>query len=112
MACHWSKTVARRLDCREFGDTLDNGTNGVARYWPMDPIENLIAEARRRNSLPPAALRRLLRQRAGLTQAELAQALGVERSAVTRYETGAREPRGAIRLAYIKALERLSVASQ
>jgi transcriptional regulator with XRE-family HTH domain len=73
----------------------------------MDAIDQLLTEARHRDSLPPAAVRRVLRQRAGLTQRELAGVLGVGRSAVTRYESGTREPRGVVRLAYIDVLERL-----
>jgi transcriptional regulator with XRE-family HTH domain len=71
-------------------------------------IDHLLTEARRRRSLPPPAIRRLLRKHAGLTQAEVATVLGVRRPAVTRYETGARDPRGEVRLAYVELLERLA----
>jgi transcriptional regulator with XRE-family HTH domain len=74
----------------------------------MEAIDTLLAEARRRQTLPPPPLRRLLRQRAGLTQDEVADALGIGRTAVTRWESGAREPRRAVRLAYIELLERLA----
>ena len=42
-----------------------------------------------------------------MTQAEVAGALGVGRPAVTRYESGARSPRGDVRLVYVDLLERL-----
>ena len=76
----------------------------------MSAVEQLIAEAQRRKALPPAPLRRMLREGAGLTQHEVAVALGVGRPAVTRYEAGAREPRGEVRLEYIELLERLAKA--
>lgn len=79
----------------------------------MNALDQLLAEARRRESLPPAPVRRLLREQAGLTQREVAGVLGVGRSAVTRYETGARDPRGEVRADYVRLLERLSAeASQ
>jgi DNA-binding XRE family transcriptional regulator len=88
---------------------LDNGTNGVSRFCGVTTaIEHLLSDARRRRDLPPPAIRRLLREHAGLTQAEVATALGVGRPAVTRYETGARDPRGEVRLAYVELLERLA----
>lgn len=71
-------------------------------------IEHLLADARRRRSLPPPTVRRLLRERAGLTQSEVAGVLGVGRPAATRYETGTRGPRGEVRLAYVDLLERLA----
>jgi predicted transcriptional regulator len=71
-------------------------------------IEHLLADARRRGSLPPPPLRRLLREQAGLTQLEVAFVLGVGRPAVTRYESGARSPRGDVRLGYVDLLERLA----
>lgn len=74
----------------------------------MTAVDELLEQARARRALPPAPVRRFLRQRAGVTQAELAQVLGVERPTVTRYESGAREPRGELRLAYVGVLERLA----
>jgi len=70
-------------------------------------IDHLLADARRRRALPPPPVRRLLREGAGMTQAEVAGALGVGRPAVTRYESGARSPRGDVRLVYVDLLERL-----
>jgi DNA-binding XRE family transcriptional regulator len=65
--------------------------------------------AARRVPLPDPPMRRLLRVRAGLTQAELAGLLGVRRNAVTRYETGDREPRGQTRASYADLLIALAM---
>ena len=74
----------------------------------MSAVDELLDQARVRRALPPAPVRRFLRERAGVTQAELAEVLGVERPTVTRYESGAREPRGELRIAYVGLLERLA----
>ena len=62
----------------------------------------------RRVALPKPAMRRLLRVRAGLTQAEIAELVGVKRNAVTRWENGTRNPRGHVRTAYAELLEALT----
>jgi transcriptional regulator with XRE-family HTH domain len=73
-----------------------------------DVVDQLLADARRSRQLPEPALRRLLRERAGLSQQQVADALGVSRPAVTRWENGIREPRGTTRrLAYLSLLDRL-----
>jgi len=71
-------------------------------------IDVLVAEAHARQALPPVEIRRLLRQRVGISQQELADALGVSRPALSRWESGDRSPRGASRLAYSEALQRLA----
>jgi hypothetical protein len=73
----------------------------------MSILDDLLDEARARRSLPPVALRRLLRERAGLTQAELARSLDVDRATVSRWEAGIRAPRGRSWAAYAVLLERL-----
>jgi transcriptional regulator with XRE-family HTH domain len=72
------------------------------------PLESILLDARRRRSLPEPPLRRLLRERADLSQLEIAEALGVSRPAVTRWESGQREPRSAMRVKYAQLLERLA----
>lgn len=74
----------------------------------VEILEHLLAEARIRKSLPEPEIRRLLRERAGLTQDEVARVLGVNRVAVTRYEGGTRSPRGRLRVEYAQLLERLA----
>jgi transcriptional regulator with XRE-family HTH domain len=74
----------------------------------MSALEQVLDEARVRRSLPDPAIRRLLRERAGLTQAEVARALGVTKTAVVRWEAGARVPRLRVRTEYVALLERLA----
>jgi transcriptional regulator with XRE-family HTH domain len=77
----------------------------------MDTLQTAIDRARRRRGFPSPAERRLLRLRAGLTQADVAVSLGTTTAAVSRYESGDREPRGAILDAYLTVLERLANAN-
>jgi transcriptional regulator with XRE-family HTH domain len=70
-------------------------------------IRELIATARRRRSLPDPATRRLIRVTAGVSQAELAAAIGVRGASLSRWETGRRHPRGQVRDRYAHALEEL-----
>lgn len=60
---------------------------------------------RAHRGLPAPALRRALRQSAGLTQEDLAGAIGVRRESVSRWETGLRTPRGRLLAAYTELLE-------
>ena len=64
-----------------------------------------LAASRREVVLPPPDQRRALRVLAELLQADIAEVIGTSRVAVTRYESGAREPHGEIRLRYAEALE-------
>lgn len=57
--------------------------------------------------LPPPVLRRALREAAGLTQEDLAAALGVSRAALSRWETGSRKPRRYNQADYAAVLARL-----
>ncbi|WP_394427236.1 helix-turn-helix domain-containing protein [Streptomyces sp. SGAir0957] len=58
--------------------------------------------------LPPPHVRGQLRRAAGLTQQEVAEALGVKRLAVTRWELGETYPRRPHRAAYLHLLRRLA----
>ena len=71
----------------------------------LDVLDDELTRVRARGELPPPALRRLLRERAGLTQAALARALGVHRAVLSRWETGERTPRDVS--PYLDALRRL-----
>jgi transcriptional regulator with XRE-family HTH domain len=71
-------------------------------------IDALLAEANARRTLPPVEVRRLLRRRLGISQQELADALGVSRPALSRWESGQRSPRGKSRGEYADALQRLA----
>ena len=74
----------------------------------MTSLDDALIRAQRRR-LPEPPIRRLLRERAGLSQYELAAAIGVSRPAVTRWEAGQRSPRGDLAERYADALDRLSV---
>lgn len=60
-----------------------------------------------RRDLPPPAERRVLRQQAGLSQAELAGAIGVSKTTIGNWETGARNPSGIYRTRYVEALREM-----
>lgn len=51
---------------------------------------------------------RQARKTAGITQAELAAALGVSQTTVALWETGRRRPRGEAALKYARVLRRLA----
>lgn len=70
---------------------------------------DLIAEIRAVRSLPPPAIARAFRRACGVTQERMAAELGVSRATVTRWETGARRPRGRLARDYAKLIERLKV---
>ena len=68
----------------------------------------MIQRALLRRSLPPPGERRRLREGLGLTQAEVAAVIGTTRAAVSRYESGGRQPRGAVAERYAHLLERIA----
>ena len=70
-----------------------------------DPVESLLKSGPRRTTLPEPAQRARLRTDYGLSQAEVAEALGVARNTVAGWESGRSEPQGATRAAYAKLLE-------
>ena len=79
-----------------------------------DNTERLFARGRARRTwqAQPAELARLVRRRAGLTQDEIATALGVERTAVSRWEAGLRTPRVEVLTRYLELLERLTARQE
>ncbi|WP_331743000.1 helix-turn-helix domain-containing protein (plasmid) [Streptomyces sp. NBC_00868] len=58
--------------------------------------------------LPPPRVRAQLRRAAGLTQKDIADAVGVRRVAVARWELGQTHPRRPHRELYIHLLQRLA----
>lgn len=54
--------------------------------------------------LPEPDRLRSLRESAGISQQELATALGVTRAAVSHWENGTRSPRGEMRHRYVSAI--------
>lgn len=73
-------------------------------------LQQYLAAAQRRRELPTPALRRDIRARAGLSQAQLADAIGVDRVTVSRWEAGTRTPRGRHLTEYLEALNELASA--
>lgn len=76
----------------------------------MKFLDEALARARRRKVLPGPVERRLIRIHAGLTQRDVADCLGTTPAAVSRYESGNRDPRGQICDRYLTVLERLTNA--
>lgn len=70
-----------------------------------DPVDALLRSGPRRVDLPAAEQRARLRADYGLTQAEIADALGVTRATVAGWEAGRSEPQGPTRAAYAKLLD-------
>jgi transcriptional regulator with XRE-family HTH domain len=64
---------------------------------------------RKRRRMPGASDRRLIRERSGLTQNEVARVLGVSRPSVARYEGGQREPPRLTAERYLTLLDALIV---
>ncbi|MDH6141008.1 transcriptional regulator with XRE-family HTH domain [Kitasatospora sp. GP30] len=74
--------------------------------------EQIRARLRVRNGLPNPDERRRIREAAGLSRRELADAIGVTRQAVGHWETGARQtPRGQLLDRYVAALRALQEAA-
>jgi len=72
----------------------------------MTRAEIVIARAKARRQLRSApATARALRQQAGLTQAEVGEALGVSSVAVCRWERGERVPQGDLAVRYLALLQ-------
>lgn len=72
-------------------------------------VGKLISKMRLKRAFPSPAVRRHLRQRAGLTQQDIAKVLGTDRASVARYELGTREPRGEILKRYSELLDALTL---
>jgi transcriptional regulator with XRE-family HTH domain len=72
----------------------------------FDALDALLASVQPEAPLPPASERRALREGLGLSQAQIAQALGMSPSTVRGWESG-REPTGEIRAKYAYLLDGL-----
>jgi len=71
-------------------------------------LDSALGRARARRRLPPPAARRQLRERAGLTQADIAATLGVTREAIAQWESGRRDPTRGLVSAYVDILDRIA----
>ncbi|MFJ7069866.1 helix-turn-helix domain-containing protein [Streptomyces sp. NPDC101115] len=72
--------------------------------------ERINSRMRLRSDLPEPDERRQIREAAGLSQQEIADALGVSRSAIAQWEQGVRYPRERYRAAYAEALDAMKKA--
>lgn len=68
---------------------------------------DLAHHARVANSLPTPEKARLIREAAGISQTQLAEAIGVHRMTILRWENGERRPRGLHLTAYCAALQEM-----
>ncbi|MEU2415145.1 helix-turn-helix transcriptional regulator [Streptomyces sp. NPDC013099] len=71
---------------------------------PLRRIDALVEE----DTLPTLKVRQQLRLAAGLTQSEVAEAIGVKRLAIARWEAGTTQPHRGNRLAYAHFLRKLA----
>jgi DNA-binding XRE family transcriptional regulator len=70
---------------------------------PSDVLERV----RNRRRLPDPLMRRAIREAAGATQDEVAQATDVSRRSVVRWEAGLSAPRGDRLTRYLRVLDEL-----
>lgn len=70
-------------------------------------LANVVALATTKHNLPAPEMRRALRIAAGLSQQQVANGLGVSRSAVDHWEKGRREPRAQHLAEYAYLLQQL-----
>jgi DNA-binding transcriptional regulator YiaG len=73
-----------------------------------DTLTDALERSRLRRRLPEPAERRLLRERVGLSQGDIARALKVTRPTICRWESGSRDPGRQHLAAYIELLNRLT----
>ncbi|MFJ3630370.1 helix-turn-helix transcriptional regulator [Streptomyces albidoflavus] len=71
---------------------------------PMRQIDAVVDA----DTLPPPRVRQQLRLAGGLTQADVAEAIGVQRVAVARWEAGLTQPHRNNRLKYATLLRQLA----
>jgi DNA-binding transcriptional regulator YiaG len=65
-----------------------------------------------RQALPSPSVCRALREGAGLSQEDVATAVGVHRETVSRWERGERAPRGTHLVGYVSLLTELRTAAK
>ncbi|MGW6865879.1 helix-turn-helix domain-containing protein [Streptomyces sp. NPDC054901] len=81
------------------------GVNVTTARDPLSAVDELLSQT---TWLPVTDARGRLRRAAGLTQAQVAAAIGVGRVQVARWETGFAEPSGVRRRAYSHLLQGLA----
>lgn len=98
--------MAKRKSAYLFLGASSRADRARASLVVMEDTE-LSRKVHAHRTLPPPAMRKALREAAGLTQEDLARALGVRRESVSRYEHSRRRPRGRLLIAYAELLEDL-----
>ena len=73
-----------------------------------ESLDRALDGARARRRLPPPVARRQLRERAGLSQRDIAAGVGVSRESVSLWESGRRTPRPETALRYLELLDLLA----
>lgn len=71
-------------------------------------LSHLLSRSRERGRLPDPAVCRSIRRAANITQAEVAQLVGVSRETISRWESGDRRPSGRHLSEYLAVLGRLA----
>ena len=71
----------------------------------------LSAKVKALRELPAPESRRAIREKAGVSQDDIAAEVGVTRTTISRYESGLRRPSGRHLLAYVRVLNSLKVES-
>jgi DNA-binding transcriptional regulator YiaG len=74
----------------------------------MDKLDEALTVRRAQQQLPSLERRRELRERFGLKHGDIANAIGVDRTTVVRWETSTQAPRGAGSVRYLEVLQRLA----
>lgn len=72
---------------------------------------SLLNDVRARGALPTPALRRAIREAAGVSQGQIAREVGVHRMTVCRWESGTSKPTGPHLHAYVAVLRDLQDAA-
>lgn len=72
---------------------------------------SLLNDVRARGALPAVALRRAIREAAGVSQGQIAREVGVHRMTVCRWESGTSKPTGPHLHAYVAVLRDLQDAA-
>ena len=70
-------------------------------------LNEALKSAHDRQRLPDPAIRRMIRERAEISQADLARAVGVGRASVARWEAGTRTPGRKVVGRYLEVLDQL-----
>lgn len=70
-------------------------------------LRDLVRESSEAKRLPDPGVRRALREQAGISQRAMADAVGVSKTALLRYERGEMRPRGKHLDRYVEALRLL-----